>query len=99
MTNETVVTTKRFNLNLSDWVRGLIVAVVTGPITIILDSINQGSLTFDWKKIGLVALAAGLSYVIKNWAFTPNEVTIKNASKETVEDIKSGDAEVKIQPK
>jgi hypothetical protein len=96
MPNTTVVTTKRFNLNVSDWVRGLIVAVVTGPITILLDSLNAGSLTFDWKKIGTVALAAGLSYILKNWLMTPNEITIKNPSTEQVQSVKDGDATAKV---
>lgn len=99
MANTTVVTTKKFNLNLSDWVRGLIVAVVTGPITILLDSLNEGSLTFDWKKIGTVALAAGLSYVVKNWLLTPNEITIKNPSAEQVQAVKDGEATAKVMPK
>lgn len=96
MSNQTVVTTKKFNLNLSDWVRSLIVAVVTGPITIILDSLNAGTLTFEWKKIATVALAAGLSYILKNWLMTPNEITIKNPSNEQVEAVKDGQATAKV---
>lgn len=92
----TVVTTKKFNLNLSDWVRGLIVAVVTGPITIIIDSINSGTLTFNWATIAKVGLAAGLSYIMKNWLLTPNEITIKNPSNEQVEAVKNGDATAKV---
>lgn len=92
----TVVTTKRFNLNMSDWVRGLLVAVVTGPITIILDSLNQGTLTFNWKMIATVALSAGLSYILKNWLMTPNEITIKNPSNEQVQAVNEGDATAKV---
>ncbi len=88
----TVTTSKRFNLTLNDWTRGLIVAVITPVITIAIQSLNAGSLVFDWKAIATTGLSAGLAYVLKNWAFTPNEVTIKNVSKQTIEAVKDGTA-------
>lgn len=54
------------SIKLSDFWRGLIVAVATIPLTIILESIGKGSLTFDWKMIVLAALSGGLGYVLKN---------------------------------
>lgn len=96
MANVQVTTSKRFSLKLSDWTRGLLVAVITGPVTIILDSLNEGSLTFAWRKIAIVALSAGLSYVAKNWLLTPNEVTIKNVHSETLKAVDNGDATAKV---
>jgi len=96
MPQQTVVTTsKRFNLKLSDWAKSLIVAMITGPVTVILDSLNEGSLTFDWKKIAIVAISAGLSYILKNW-LSPAQIVIKNASPEVVQAVKEGDKEVKV---
>lgn len=96
MAQTTVTTSKKFNLNLSDWVRGLLVAVITGPITIIIQSLNEGSLTFNWKTIITVGLSAALSYVVKNWLLTPNEITIKNPPAETVQAVRDGDATAKV---
>jgi len=54
------------SLKLGDWWRGLIVAIATTPITIILQSIDAESLVFDWKAIIMGALAGGLGYILKN---------------------------------
>ena len=53
-------------LNLKDLIKGVIVAALTTVLTIVLGTLEQGSLTFDWKAIGLAALTAGLAYLTKN---------------------------------
>lgn len=58
--------TKLWTVKLGDWERGLIVAILTTPITIALDSLNQGALEFNWKKILAAGLAGGLAYILKN---------------------------------
>ncbi len=63
-------TSPLFSLDIKDIGKGLIVAIGGAVITSIENSIQAGSLTFDWKAIGSVALAAGLSYLGKNF-FTP----------------------------
>ena len=55
-------------IKLSDWHRGLIVAILSTPIAIIYQSIQAGSLVFDWKAIIMAALSGGLGYIIKNLA-------------------------------
>lgn len=92
---QTTATSKQFSLNISDIWKGLIIAVVTPIITIIADSINAGSLEFNWKSIGLTALAAGLAYLLKNF-FTPSAVVVKDVSNQTVDAVKSGDAKVTV---
>jgi hypothetical protein len=62
-----------FSLDLKDLGKGLIVAVGGAAIAVIQNSLNAGSLNFDWKNIGLTALAAGLSYLAKNF-FTPAQL-------------------------
>ena len=54
------------NLNLADFGKGLLLAVLTSVLTIIYTTIQTGSLLIDWKLVGTTALTAGLSYVIKN---------------------------------
>ncbi len=59
-------TSPLFSLNFKDLGKGLLVAVGGAVIAAIETSIQAGSLTFNWKTIGGVALAAGLSYLVKN---------------------------------
>lgn len=54
------------NLNSSDFIKGLIMAVLTTVITIIYQTVEAGSLTFDWKSIGTMALTSALAYIMKN---------------------------------
>jgi len=55
-------------LKISDWWRGLIVALVTAPLTIIYQSLmaTPVTLVFDWKAITGAALAGGVAYLLKN---------------------------------
>ncbi|HEY4326155.1 MAG TPA: hypothetical protein VGN20_19365 [Mucilaginibacter sp.] len=63
-------TSTLFSLNFQDLAKGLLVAVGGAVIAAIETSVQAGSLTFNWKTIGGVALASGLSYLAKNF-FTP----------------------------
>jgi hypothetical protein len=54
------------NLNIKDLAKGLIVTMLTSVLTIAYNTVNAGSLTFDWKAIGLTALTSGLAYLMKN---------------------------------
>lgn len=96
MAQQTVTTSKRFNLTLSDWTRGLLVAVLSPVITILIQSLDAGSLTFNWKAIITTGLSAGLAYVMKNWLLTPNEITIKNPPADQVQAVKDGEATAKV---
>ena len=54
------------NLNSSDFIKGLIMAVLSSVITVIYQTVEAGLLVFDWKAIGTMALTAGLAYIMKN---------------------------------
>jgi hypothetical protein len=54
------------NLNSSDFIKGLIMAVLTTVITVIYQTVEAGSLVFDWKSIGTMALTSALAYIMKN---------------------------------
>jgi bacteriorhodopsin len=59
-------------LNAQDFIKGLVVAVGSSVITILYSTLESGSLSFDWKKIGVVALTSALGYLMKNF-FTNQE--------------------------
>lgn len=86
------------NLNWADFIKGAILSAITMPITIILESLNAGSLTFDWRHIGTVAAAGFLSYVLKN-LFSPATITLSNVSKEEVKAVKEGESVATVVPK
>ena len=56
-----------FKLNLVDFTKGLLIAVLTSIITLLYSSIEVGTLTFDWKLIGTTALTSALAYIMKNF--------------------------------
>lgn len=91
----TVTTSQRFTLNFRDVLKGLIMAVILPVLTIIQTSISAGSLTFDWKLIGLTAAGGFVAYIIKNF-LSPAEIIVTNPSKETVEAVKEGESRVTI---
>jgi len=66
------------NVKISDFWRGLIVAIIAVPLTIIYDSAMTGSLTFDWKKIVVAAIVGGVAYIVKNLATGANGNLLTN---------------------
>jgi hypothetical protein len=54
------------NLNSSDFFKGLIMAVLSTVITVVYQTVEAGSLVFDWKAIGTMALTTALAYIMKN---------------------------------
>jgi len=61
--------TKLWTVKMSDWERGLVVAILTTPLTIIYDTVTTTPmvLTFDWKRILGAAIAGACAYLIKNF--------------------------------
>jgi hypothetical protein len=60
-------TSEQWKLNKRDFLKGIAVAAFTTPVTVILQSLEAASFTFDWRMIGKVAAAGALSYLIKNF--------------------------------
>lgn len=69
-------TSPLFNLDWRDAGKALIVATLTPVIPIVQQSIEAGSLTFNWKAIGVAAAGGFVAYLIKNF-FTPEKVVMK----------------------
>jgi uncharacterized membrane protein YvlD (DUF360 family) len=67
-------------LNSRDFTRGLFVAVLTAVVTFMYTSLQTGSLTFDWKAIGMAALSSALAYIMKNLLTNSNDELLKSES-------------------
>lgn len=62
-------------LNWKDAVKGLVVAVLTATFTAVINILQTGVLPTheEMGKIGIIALTAGLSYILKNWLTNSND--------------------------
>ncbi len=59
-----------FRLNSSDWVKGLIVAVLTPIVLTLAEALPLPGFDFaalDWKGLAMLGVSAGLAYVLKNF--------------------------------
>ena len=54
-----------FKLDWKDLIKGLVVSVLSAVIGSITQMMTSG---FDWKQIVVLALSAGLGYLLKNLA-------------------------------
>jgi hypothetical protein len=66
------------NIDLKDLGKGLIVAVLTSVLTIVYNTVESGSLTFDWKLIATTAITTGLGYLLKNLLTNSQGETFKS---------------------
>ncbi len=69
------VTAPKYKINIKDALRGLLIAAGTAAGFIIQSTVESGSLDINWQKVGMAAIAGGLTYVIKNY-FTPAVVKV-----------------------
>ena len=60
------------SLNWNDFGKGLLMAVLTPVLVLVQQSVDAGSLVFNWKSLAIAAVAGGVGYLIKNF-FTPNK--------------------------
>ncbi len=60
-----------WSLEVRDFVQGLIVAVLTGVLTIFVQMVNSGG-SIDLKQIGIVALTSGAAYLLKKFSSDQN---------------------------
>ena len=74
---------KFLSLGLKDFLKGLLMAVLTPIFVVVQQSLQAGMLTVDLKLVGLSALAAGVAYVTKNF-FTPSPLEINASIDESI---------------
>ena len=51
-------------VNTQDWLKGLIMTVITAALTLIYQLLLNGA-QIDWKQVGVVAATAGVGYLLK----------------------------------
>lgn len=72
-------TSKKGTVNVKDVLQSLIAAVVAPVIPIVTESFNTGSLTLNWKSIGIAAGLGFLTWLTKN-LIQPSQTIITGTS-------------------
>jgi len=65
------------SLNKKDFIKGLLMAVLTAVISVVYTSIESGSLEFNLKSVVIAALSAALAYIMKNALTNSNDQFLK----------------------
>lgn len=73
-----------FTLETKDFIKGLIVAVLTPVFVIVQQSIAAGALVFNWVAIGIAALSGLLAYITKNFFTDDTKAAVKTLAKQNV---------------
>lgn len=68
---------KFLSLNAKDFLKGLVVSVLTSVLTIVYTSLQAGIFTIDWKAVGTSALTAALAYITKNYLTNSEDQLLK----------------------
>ena len=74
---------KLWKLDLRDFLKGLVVAVIAAVITSVYTVIETGQTIFDvdWRVTLSVAITAGISYVLKNLSTNSEDKLLKKEIK------------------
>jgi hypothetical protein len=81
-----ITSSKIFTIDRLDILKALLMSLLTPALVIIQSSLDAGNLNFNWKAIGMAAVAGGGSYILKNF-FSQSKVIIK----EVPENIKANE--------
>ena len=79
------------SLDIRDFLKGLVMAVIVPALLAIQQSLTAGELTINWKALGITAVASFIGYLIKNF-FTNSVpaaiVTVQKAEEKKLEIVK-----------
>jgi len=70
------------SLNARDFLKGLVIAILTPVFPIITESINAGSLIFNWHLIAVAAVGGFVAYMAKNFFTDGNKEAVKALEKQ-----------------
>lgn len=91
----TTTTSGKFSLDAKDFLKGAILAVLTPVVTVLIQTLQAGSLVFNWTAIGVTAASAFLAYLVKNY-LSPAQIVIENPSSASVKAVKEGTAKATV---
>ena len=63
---------KFLSLGWRDFLRGLLMAILTPALTFILNSIDHGEVTLNWHLVYLSAVGGAIAYLLKNLGTKPD---------------------------
>lgn len=63
-------------LNGNDFIKGLILAVITAVLTAVYNTLESGS-QIDWKAVATIGITAFIGYLLKNIASNSNGEVLK----------------------
>jgi hypothetical protein len=86
-----VIVSKLFNLTSRDWLRGLVVAVISAVLSSIYSftQAKEGIHGINWDFVLNVAVNNALSYIILNLGTGP-QILVNNPTKQAVAAVKAG---------
>lgn len=89
---EKIMVSPKFSLQVRDFLKGLLVSVITSVLVVVQSTLDAGALTFNWKQIWMVAIGSAVAYLLKNY-FAPPSVTTTYSSNEQAKTVASNIAE------
>lgn len=66
----------KWSINLRDFLKGLLIAALTAPVTVLLESVNAGQFVFNVDSLLKMAAIGAASYLLKQL------VSVKEVKKE-----------------
>jgi H+/Cl- antiporter ClcA len=57
----------KFKLGVRDYLKGVLLAALSGVLFFIQDSLASEAFVFNWKKLAMAAVAGMVAYLIKNF--------------------------------
>lgn len=88
---------KKFTLQVPDFVRGAILAIATPILVFIQDWLDKENEPFSWKLLFKIAIASLVSYLLKNY-FEPAKVIVTAKTNQKVVNAAEKINEVVTQP-
>lgn len=75
---ETTKTSKQWLLDHKDFIKGLVVTVISAGLTAAYEAITTGGISYiHWGAVGGVALTSGIAYLLKNLGTSSQEIVKK----------------------
>lgn len=71
-------------LETMDFIKGAIMAAIIPVLLIVQQSIAAGDLVFNWKAIGMGAIAGFVGYLLKNLFTDTTKAAVETLSKQNV---------------